>query len=141
MTSINIPIQTLEPATGMAEALMEELATYLARLADTDQGHIIDLSSLPLNKSDLIALTNRLGQGEAYIKLTTIGDTEIFETNYSGIWWIKHFAPDGQLLSEQLEICYIPEIVKAQKYDIKAAAKELSVKSEIEEDEYKLSSA
>lgn len=141
MSAAGIPIQTIEPATGMVEALMGELAMYLARLAETDEGHIIDLTSLPLNRSDLMELTKRLGQGEISIKLSTIGDSEIFETSYSGIWWIKHFDPDGKLLSEQLEICNIPDIVKAQKYDIQAAAKLLSVNPETKEDEHKLSSA
>ena len=119
MSGINLPIEVNEPGTGMAQAVISELSDHLSMFATEGQLHVIDLTSLPMNESDKRELENLLGKGEVSITLSTIGDSDIFETQFSGIWWIKHYGADGQLISELLEIGPVPEIIKSHPEEIK----------------------
>lgn len=130
---MDIPLEIAEPTTGMAQAILTELAQHLPALALSGSVHVIDLTSLPMNDSDKRELEAILGRGEVSVTLQTIGDSEIFETRYSGIWWTKHFTADNQLISELLEITTVPEIIKSHPDDIKQSADEL--KNLIDSDE------
>ncbi len=123
--SIDIPITIAEPSTGMSRAVLSELFEQLLALEETGQSHVIDLNSLPMSDSDKRDLKHLLGEGEVSITLSTIGDSQIFETAYSGIWWIKHFSPDEKLIAELIEITNIPEIIKSHPDDMKQAANAL----------------
>ncbi len=122
---IDIPVTIAEPSTGMSKAVLSELFEQLLVLEQTGQSHVIDLNSLPMSDSDKQGLEKLLGKGEVSITLSTIGDSQIFETAYSGIWWVKHFSPDEKLLAELIEITIIPEIIKSHPDDIKHAVNAL----------------
>jgi len=136
MNTLKIPIEVIQPSTGMAQAVLTELAEHLDLLAKTGKTHVIDLNSLPMNITDKQELQHFLGQGEVNITLITIGDSKIFETAYSGIWWIKHYSADEKFISEFLEVTSIPEIIKSHVGDIQQAANEL--KSVINHDEERM---
>ncbi|MBT3205548.1 MAG: hypothetical protein HOM14_20530 [Gammaproteobacteria bacterium] len=123
--AIEIPLEIAEPTTGMVQAVLRELLEHVELLIKSGQQHVIDLTSLPLNDSDKRELKNLLGKGEVSITLSTLGDSKIFETGINGIWWIKHFNPNEQLLAELIEITTIPEIIKSHPDDIEQAAFEL----------------
>ena len=122
LNSINLPVEVAEPKTGMAQAVFNELVDRLQEFADSGKKHVIDITSLPLTSSDKRELEELLGQGEVQVTLSTIGESQIIETAYSGIWWIKHFTADEKLISELIEITIIPEIIKSHPDDIKQAA-------------------
>ncbi len=122
MTAIKLPVEVVQPSTGMAQAVLVELAEHLALLAKTGDTHVIDLSSLPINETDKQELKDFLGQGEVDITLSTIGESKIFETAYSGIWWIKHYSVDEKFISEFLEVTSVPQIIKTHVDDIQQAA-------------------
>lgn len=134
MNSIELPVEVAEPRTGMAQAVLSELIEYLQLLADKGQQHVIDLTSLPMNNTDKRELEKILGQGEVSVTLSTIGDSQIIETGYSGIWWIKHYTAEQQLISELIEVCPIPEIIKSHSDDIRQSAD--SIKNLIDKDEH-----
>lgn len=128
MKPFNVAIEIKEPKTGMAQAVLNELADKLQEFADSGKQHVIDISSLPLTHSDKQELETLLGQGEVKITLSTIGESRVIETAYSGIWWIKHFTVDDKLISELIEITRIPEIIKSQPDDVKLAATDIKAR-------------
>jgi hydrogenase-1 operon protein HyaF len=125
MNRFELPIEIAEPTTGMAQAVLSELANHLPALSSAGTPHVIDLTSLPMNDSDKKELEALLGKGEVSITLSTIGDSQIYETGYNGIWWIKHYSADNQLLSELIEINRVPEIIKSHPDDIKNSIVEI----------------
>lgn len=130
---MDLPIEIAQPTTGMAQAILSELIDHLPELASSGTQHVIDLTSLPMTDSDKRELASLLGRGEVSITLSTIGDSQIFETGYSGIWWIKHYTADEKLISELLEITQVPEIIKSHPEDVQASA--VALKKLIQPDE------
>jgi hydrogenase-1 operon protein HyaF len=84
------------------------------------------LRSLPITSADRSQLETRLGRGDVEVALCAGGASEIWETRYSGVWWVRHFGCDDKLAAERIEITAIPEIVVAQGADIAAALARLS---------------
>lgn len=119
MNSVQIPIEIKPAASGMAQALFQELAQQLKQLAEKGAVHSIDLFSLPINQQDKLELEQLLGRGEVDITLSTVGESQIFETSFSGIWWIRHYAADELLISEFIEVTWIPDIIKSHPAEVK----------------------
>ena len=69
------------------------------------------------------------------ILLSPIVDSKIFETNYSGIWWIKHYTTDGVLIAEFIEITNVPDILKSHDDDIQQSITELEKLIQLEQQE------
>ncbi len=125
MSGFNLPIEVAEPRTGMAHAVLSELSDHLPALVDEGKQHVIDLTSLPMTETDKRELQDLLGKGEVSITLSTIGDSQIFETKINGIWWIKHYGADGQLISELIEITRVPDIIKSHSEEIRISIDEI----------------
>ncbi|MDJ0832357.1 MAG: hydrogenase expression/formation C-terminal domain-containing protein [Gammaproteobacteria bacterium] len=123
---MQLKIEVTEPATGMAKAVARELAEHLAALAEHGRSHQVDLTSLPMSSGDKQELASLLGVGEVDITLHAMGESHIYETAFSGIWWVKHYSADEQLISELIEIASIPEIIKSPAADIELAAQALN---------------
>ncbi|MDE1922212.1 MAG: hydrogenase expression/formation protein, partial [Gammaproteobacteria bacterium] len=91
-------------------------------LARGGEAAAIDLRSLPMTVADRGELESRLGRGEVSVKLELGGASELWETRYSGVWWVRHKGDDDRVASERIEITAIPEILKSQEEDVAAAA-------------------
>ena len=122
VTPFNVSVEVAEPKTGMVQAVLNELIDQLQNFSNNAHPHVIDITSLPLTQQDKQELETLLGRGEVQITLSTIGESQIYETAYSGVWWIKHFTPDEKIISELIEINNIPEIIKSHDEDIEQAA-------------------
>lgn len=110
------------PRAGLALGVLQEIAGRLADLAATGQSAAIDLRSLPMTSADLGELEHSLGRGEVAAKLTLAGASELWETRYSGVWWVRHYGEGGRLAAERIEIAAVPPILVAHEADIAAAA-------------------
>ncbi len=121
---ITAPCQTTLN-TGMAWSVLAEVQTLLARLASAGETAAVDVRGLPLTAADRDELETLLGRGEVACKLTLLGRTEIWETAYAGVWWVRHFGGQDQISSETLEITTVPEILKAHPVDISEAVSRL----------------
>jgi len=106
----------------MASALLAEIADRLEALAANGETAVLDLRSLPLTDADLAELAALLGRGEVEASIEVIGTTEVRETAYAGVWWVKHLGAQGRVASEAISITPIPEILCAQEEDIRLAA-------------------
>lgn len=120
-------------ATGMAAAVLAEIGEHLEALAGEGHTNVIDLRSLPLTDADLENLSTRLGRGEVSARVDVIGETEVFETAYAGVWWIRHLGADHRVAAEEIAITPIPEILCSQPEDIALAAVHLRKQLEAEQ--------
>lgn len=112
--------------TGMTDSLLREIAHHLDVLAKTGACAAIDLCSLPLTVADRSELEERLGHGDLEAVLTAAGISEIWETRYAGVWWVRHLGAGDKLAAERIEITASPEILTSHAADIAAASNKLS---------------
>lgn len=97
--------------TGMADALLREIADALERFVATGEVTAIDMRGLPLGDADRAVLEQRLGQGEVSAILTVAGQSEVWETAFSGVWWVRHRGASGGVAAEEIVITRLPEIL------------------------------
>ena len=109
-------------ATGMALSVLAEVGRMLEALSESGQAGAIDLRSLPLSDVDRAQLEEVLGRGEVRAELDIAGESEVWETTYPGVWWIRHRGTDRKIATEEISVCAIPEILMTHPVDIKAAA-------------------
>jgi len=112
-------------APSLADAVFAELADALTRLAETGTETVVDLRSLPFSEADLAALAERLGEGEVACELEVAGRSEVRETGFSGIWWVRHLGSDGVVAAEEVHVTRIPEILVSHPDDIGFAARRM----------------
>ncbi len=112
-------------ATGMANAVLSEIAEQLERFAKTGEETVVDLRGLPMTDADRAALEDMLGQGEVTAVLDVAGASEIWETSYAGVWWIRHRGTDERITSEEIVVTRVPAILLSHPDDVHAAAERL----------------
>lgn len=132
MHSSGAPCQT-ENTTGMARSILAEVARMLQSLAADGTTSSIDLRSLPLTEADREQLEELLGRGEVVVELEVAGRSTIWETAYSGAWWVRHRGADDKISSEEIAVCPVPDILVTHPADIEAAA--LRIKQELLENQ------
>jgi len=113
--------------TGLTRPLLREIATLLKRLVEEGKTDAIDLRSLPMSEADRNELETTLGRGEIHANVMVAGDSEVWETFYPGVWWVRHFGANHQIASESILITDVPDILKSDAADIKRAAVRLDV--------------
>jgi hydrogenase-1 operon protein HyaF len=111
--------------TGMAWSVLTEVHTLLGRLASHGETAAIDLRSLPLTEADRAELEALLGAGEVRCSLELMGRTEVWETAYTGVWWVRHRGAQDRVASEELAITTVPDILQSHPADIVGAAARL----------------
>ena len=120
-TNIPIKVVTVHQTNGLniAKTLLHEVQTMLTTLLDTGQIGMLDLRALPsLGEDGYQFLKDQLGLGEVTAHIQSFGRTEIQETAFAGIWWVAHYNQDDDILTELIEVNYIPEILKSVRDDI-----------------------
>ena len=108
--------------TGMARSVLNEIGTLLEALSESGSTGSVDLRSLPLSDPDRAELEEMLGRGEVRATLDIAGTSEVWETRYPGVWWIRHRGAGDKISSEEISVCPIPEILITHPADIEAAA-------------------
>ncbi|MEJ2128471.1 MAG: hydrogenase expression/formation C-terminal domain-containing protein [Woeseiaceae bacterium] len=106
--------------TGNVEPLLHEIRHALKRLADGEDGTVIDLKRLPLAPGEEERIEETLGTGEVRAEVDALGPTIIQETSYPGVWLITHKNADGVTVARFVEVTYIPELLRSQQADIDA---------------------
>jgi HupH hydrogenase expression protein, C-terminal conserved region len=123
------------PLTGMADSVLSEIADRLQVFALTGETSAIDLRSLPMSDADRSELESQLGHGEVEIKLHAAGISDIWETSFAGVWWVRHFGGDERIAAEEINITSVPDILRAHPDDARAAAARLTKKNTKESDD------
>ena len=99
-------------------AILVEIQQALRLFHETGKKHSIDLTALPLSEFETSKLLKLLGQGELSIRLSSLGESEIYESLFEAVWLIKHKNETDQVSALLIEVCAVPEIVLSQINDI-----------------------
>ena len=111
-------IQIGDDLTRNVQPLLHEIRHALNALLETGDTSVIDLRSIPLAPGEEARLIDRLGRGEVVVELNALGPSEIYETQYRGVWLVTHFNEDNNIIGRFIEITLFPEILKAQREDM-----------------------
>ena len=106
-------------------ALMSEITSLLGDLAASGKEGVIDLRGLPLLDQDKKQLEDLLGRGEVSALVNAMGETQIWETAYAGVWWLRHKDTEDKIISEQIAITLIPELLKSHSADVEGSFERL----------------
>lgn len=99
-------------AMARARDALADLHAQFATCTGNGSGHpLIDVARF--EPGALRLLNEVLGEGEVAIRVKGETDTRIQESVFAGIWRVQRFDPDGELASDRIEACAIPEIVVA----------------------------
>lgn len=112
--------------TGMAKAIVGEVLEHARSLASGGERQVIDLKGLPLTAGDLRELEELLGRGEVSASVEAAGPTEVFETRFPGVWWVRYQNLDGRSIAEQLEVARVPAILETHPDDLQATVERLN---------------
>lgn len=111
--------------TGLAKAVLSEVARLLERLSDAGETGAVDLHGLPMTDGDRAELEKRLGRGEIEATVSVAGVSRVWETRYAGVWWVRHFGSDERIAAEEIAVTHVPQILVAHPADIRTAASAL----------------
>lgn len=114
------------PLIGLADSVLCEIAQALQAFVQTGETSAIDLRSIPMTDADREVLEERLGHGEVSVTLDVAGNSEIWETGYAGVWWVRHRGADERIAAETIVISTIPDILQTHKDDAEVAAERLA---------------
>ncbi len=121
LDDIAIKIEPADPhSVGNISAILNEIITRLEMLAASGKTSLIDLKGLPFSPAEYEQLRIALGRGEASAQLEAIGVSELFETQFPGVWWVTHYNVEGDIIADLLEIATIPTILPSQPEDVRA---------------------
>lgn len=109
-------------STGMAWSILAEIGQLLEALSANGEAGSIDLRSLPMTDADREQLEELLGRGEVRADLDLAGASEVWETSYAGVWWIRHKGARDKIASEEIAVTLVPEILLTHPIDVEAAA-------------------
>lgn len=103
---------------ALPDALMAEVAAKLKMLAETGATSTIELRGLPLSNEDMIVIGEALGIGEVQAEVHVSGLSNVTETAWPGVWRVRHHSADGGIISDEIVIASVPDILSARKADI-----------------------
>lgn len=112
-------------SVGNVRALINEIAAHLESFLADGRTALIDLKSLPFAPAEYEQLRLTLGRGEVSARLDAIGDSEIYETHYPGVWWVTHYNVEGDIVADLIEVAAVPEILQSQPEDMRAGLKRM----------------
>ena len=132
-SSVQFNIQIGDDLTWNVQPILHEARHALHRLLLEGETSIIDLRSIPLAPGEEEKLFEELGYGEVYVTLNALGVSEVYETQYNGVWIVTHFDTEHNVVGRFIEITFIPEILKSQREDMNLALKQLQHKLTMEQ--------
>jgi hydrogenase-1 operon protein HyaF len=103
--------------TGNVKALLHEIVELLDAWLTKGEAASIDLRSLPLSRGDYDELGAVLGSGAVSASVEAIGASEVRESRYPGVWRVTHKNEAGEVVADLLEVCALPEILRAPAED------------------------
>jgi len=112
--------------TGMADAVLNEVASLAKLSCESGDPASIELTAMPLTRRDREAIEARLGRGEVAAAIDAAGRSEVWESAYAGVWFVRHLGIDGDIATETIEICAAPPILFSHPDDRRVAAARLA---------------
>lgn len=125
-------IQSGDELTYNVSPLLHEVKHALDNLIENGKTSIIDLRSIPLAPGEEDKILQVLGRGEVSARLNALGLSEVFETQYAGVWTVTHYNEENSIISRLIEVTTMPEILCSQTEDVMAAYSRLAIALEDE---------
>jgi hydrogenase-1 operon protein HyaF len=86
----------------------------------------IDLRQLPWMSAEVYQdLQGALLQGEVTAVIQAQVKVEVTETQYPGVWWLRHFNERDEITTEIIEVTEIPAILLPHRVDMLAGLRKL----------------
>ena len=123
-TSGEIPALFSEIGTDWVAGGLGEIA--VEALTERGTSGIIDLRAMPITPGDYGVLEEVLAEGEVKATIDAAGLTEVRETLYPGVWWIRHRNEAGEVVGEFIEVTASPEILKSPMDDVQEGLADLA---------------
>ena len=117
-----------EQLTFNVEPLLHEIRHGLARLLESDAPTTIDLRGIPLAPGEEERIISELGTGEVQARMSALGPSDITETRFPGVWLVTHYNSENEVVGKFIEVCDMPQILKAQAEDIRAGLAQLTAR-------------
>jgi hydrogenase-1 operon protein HyaF len=124
--SAEFRIEAGEVLTHNVIPLLHEIRHGLARLLESNEATTIDLRSMPMAPGEEERIISELGTGEVQAQLSALGPSEIMETRFPGVWLVTHYNGNGEVIGKFIEVCDMPQILKAQTEDIREGLAQLT---------------
>jgi len=112
-------VEAGEALTYNVIPLLHEIRHGLARLLEDGAGTTIDLRGIPMAPGEEERIVNVLGTGEVQARMSALGPSEIIETRFPGVWLVTHYNSENEVIGKFIEVCDMPQILKAQAEDIR----------------------
>jgi hydrogenase-1 operon protein HyaF len=119
--------------TWNVKPILHEVRHALEMLLENGDTSIIDLRSIPLAPGEEETIIKTLGQGEVHARLDVLGPSEVYETDYAGVWLVTHFNEQESIVSRFIEVTELPDILKSQREDVLVALNELATQLETDD--------
>jgi len=129
LENIDIKVETspVELETGNLSPILHQIRHALEKLLTHQEASAIDLNAMPFAPGEKDKLKETLGEGEIKSQLNVLGRSEIYETQYAGVWWIEHYNSHDNVMGQLIEITWLPELLKSQPEDVEDALSELII--------------
>jgi hydrogenase-1 operon protein HyaF len=99
--------------------LLHEIRHALERLLESGEPTTIDLGSIPLAPGEFEKIDAALGTGEVKVMLDSMGPSQVYETQFSGVWRVTHRNVADEVVGRYVEVTRIPDILLAQEADVR----------------------
>jgi hydrogenase-1 operon protein HyaF len=124
LASIGVKVEPASPEdidafTLNVLPLLHEVRHALERLIESGEPTVIDMGSIPLAPGEFEKIDAALGTGEVKVVLESMGPSQIYETQFSGVWRVTHFNAANEIVGRFIEVTRIPEILLAQEADVR----------------------
>jgi hydrogenase-1 operon protein HyaF len=126
--STELRVTACEQPTLNVEPLLHEIRHGLARLLENAVATTIDLRGIPLAPGEEDRIVSELGKGEVQAHMTALGPSEIVETRFPGVWLVTHYNSENEVVGKFIEVCDMPQILKAQAEDIRDGLAQLTAR-------------
>jgi hydrogenase-1 operon protein HyaF len=126
--STELRVEAGDQLTFNVEPLLHEIRHGLARLLERDAATTIDLRGIPLAPGEEERIISELGTGEVQARMSALGPSEIMETRYPGVWLVTHYNSENEVIGKFIEVCDIPQILKAQADDVREGLAQLAAR-------------
>jgi hydrogenase-1 operon protein HyaF len=107
--------------------VLKEVQTALSDLQANRQTHAIDVRQLPrMSPETYQALRDALSQGEVFAVVDAQVKVEVAETQYPGVWWVRHLNEREEVATEIIEITDMPAILRPHRVEINSGLQKLT---------------
>ncbi|MDP3635849.1 MAG: hydrogenase expression/formation C-terminal domain-containing protein [Azonexus sp.] len=129
LDEISVRVESNRPRTAnieIATGILRDVHSALREFQASGRPQAIDLRhQRRMTEATYNALEQALSRGEVSAIVDSELRAEIFETRFSGVWWVRHLDEQGEITTEIIEVTEVPVILKAHRIDMIGALKKL----------------